>query len=129
MCVCSWSHALCVCVCVPVSIHLSRYVPGVGGVGGECRRREMVFGELEVSSDNPIPVNLYLKSASMTFCLNSTDFEIAYDDDGISDSNKVLVEAEETDDDGAPTISLQEMLDDLHITEDATGGEGAAMME
>ena len=89
----------------------------------------MVFGELEISSDNPIPVNLYLKSASMTFCLNSTDFEIAYDNDGISDSNKVLVEAEETDDDGAPTISLQEMLDDLHITEDATGGEGAAMME
>ena len=37
--------------------------------------------------------------------------------------------AETEDDDDAPTISLQEMLDDLHITEDATGGEGAPMME
>lgn len=45
------------------------------------------------------------------------------------DANKVSVEAEETDDEDAPRISLQEMLDDLHISEDATGGEGAAMME
>ena len=36
---------------------------------------------------------------------------------------------EESDDEGAPQISLQEMLDDLHISEDATGEEGAAMME
>ncbi|OXB70853.1 UNVERIFIED_CONTAM: hypothetical protein H355_013489 [Colinus virginianus] len=34
----------------------------------------------------------------------------------------------DTDDDGAPRISLAEMLDDLHISEDATGGEGASMM-
>ena len=46
-----------------------------------------------------------------------------------TDPSKVTVEAEETDDDEAPTISLQEMLDDLHICEDATGGEGAPMME
>uniref|UniRef100_A0A0B7A2U3 60S ribosomal export protein NMD3 OB-fold domain-containing protein n=1 Tax=Arion vulgaris TaxID=1028688 RepID=A0A0B7A2U3_9EUPU len=45
------------------------------------------------------------------------------------DSTKISVEIEDTDDEGAPQISLQEMLDDLHITEDATGGEGAAMME
>ncbi|XP_076457169.1 60S ribosomal export protein NMD3-like [Babylonia areolata] len=45
------------------------------------------------------------------------------------DSSKVTVEATETDDDDAPTISLQEMLDDLHLVEDATGGEGAPMME
>ena len=52
------------------------------------------------------------------------------DDDDISDSSKVSVEGAETeDDDDAPTISLQEMLDDLHITEDATGGEGSPMME
>ncbi|XP_044523643.1 60S ribosomal export protein NMD3 [Gracilinanus agilis] len=34
----------------------------------------------------------------------------------------------DTDDEGAPRISLAEMLEDLHIAEDATGGEGAAMM-
>lgn len=34
----------------------------------------------------------------------------------------------DTDDDGAPRISLSEMLEDLHISEDATGGEGANMM-
>ncbi|NWQ81419.1 NMD3 protein, partial [Columbina picui] len=33
----------------------------------------------------------------------------------------------DTDDDGAPRISLAEMLEDLHISEDATGGEGANM--
>lgn len=40
----------------------------------------------------------------------------------------VVVETD-TDEDGLPTISLQEMLDDLHIAEDATGGDGAPMME
>jgi nonsense-mediated mRNA decay protein 3 len=44
-----------------------------------------------------------------------------------SDS-EVAVEVE-TDDEGLPTISLQEMLEDLHIAEDATGGEGDPMME
>ncbi|KAM6062494.1 60S ribosomal export protein NMD3 [Chlamydotis macqueenii] len=34
----------------------------------------------------------------------------------------------DTDDDGPPRISLAEMLEDLHISEDATGGEGANMM-
>lgn len=34
----------------------------------------------------------------------------------------------DTDDDGAPRISLAEMLEDLHISQDATGGEGANMM-
>ncbi|NXX83980.1 NMD3 protein, partial [Urocolius indicus] len=33
----------------------------------------------------------------------------------------------DTDDDGAPRISLAEMLEDLHISQDATGGEGASM--
>ena len=45
------------------------------------------------------------------------------------DSAKISVEAEDTDDEGAPQISLQEMLEDLHIGGDATGGEGAPMME
>ncbi|KAI8764615.1 ribosome-binding protein [Biomphalaria glabrata] len=45
------------------------------------------------------------------------------------DASKITVELEDTDDEGIPQISLQEMLEDLHITEDATGGEGAAMME
>lgn len=39
----------------------------------------------------------------------------------------IAVESD-TDDDGAPRISLAEMLEDLHISEDATGGEGANMM-
>ncbi|KAL8594961.1 hypothetical protein ACOMHN_038758 [Nucella lapillus] len=45
------------------------------------------------------------------------------------DGSKVTVEMSEAEDDDAPTISLQEMLDDLHLAEDATGGEGAPMME
>jgi len=44
------------------------------------------------------------------------------------DSSKIPVEAEESDDEGLPQISLQEMLDDLAI-EDATGADGAAMMD
>ena len=35
----------------------------------------------------------------------------------------------ETDDEGAPQVSLMEMLESMNITEDATGGEGADMME
>ena len=46
-----------------------------------------------------------------------------------SDAAKLAVDPDDTDDEGAPQISLQEMLDDLHITEDATGEEGADMME
>ena len=45
------------------------------------------------------------------------------------DNTKITVEVEESDDEGLPQISLQEMLEDLTIGSDATGGEGAAMME
>lgn len=45
---------------------------------------------------------------------------------GISDASKIPVESD-TDDDGAPQISLAEMLEELSLT-DATGGEGADMM-
>ncbi|ESO97417.1 hypothetical protein LOTGIDRAFT_206277 [Lottia gigantea] len=45
------------------------------------------------------------------------------------DRNKMAVEVSDTDDEGVPQISLQEMLDDLHISHDATGEDGAAMME
>lgn len=34
----------------------------------------------------------------------------------------------DTDDEGAPRISLAEMIEDLHISQDATGEEGASMM-
>lgn len=34
----------------------------------------------------------------------------------------------DTDDEGAPRISLTEMLENLHISQDATGEEGASMM-
>lgn len=34
----------------------------------------------------------------------------------------------DTDDEGIPRISLAEMLEDLQISEDATGGEGAEML-
>lgn len=44
----------------------------------------------------------------------------------ISDASKIPVESD-TDDDGAPQISLVEMLEELSLT-DATGGEGADMM-
>ncbi|XP_041061926.1 60S ribosomal export protein NMD3 [Carcharodon carcharias] len=44
------------------------------------------------------------------------------------DSSKIPVESD-TDDDGAPRISLAEMLEDLHISVDATGGEGADMID
>ncbi|XP_021340779.1 60S ribosomal export protein NMD3-like [Mizuhopecten yessoensis] len=45
------------------------------------------------------------------------------------DNSKIAVDADDTDDEDLPQISLQEMLDDLHIEEDATGGEGAEMIE
>lgn len=43
-----------------------------------------------------------------------------------SDASKIPVESD-TDDDGAPRISLMEMLEELSLT-DATGEEGADMM-
>ena len=43
------------------------------------------------------------------------------------DAEKLAVQTD-TEDEELPGISLQEMLDDLHIT-DATGGEGADMIE
>ncbi|KAK2160138.1 hypothetical protein LSH36_139g02023 [Paralvinella palmiformis] len=43
-------------------------------------------------------------------------------------ADKIAVESDDTDDD-LPRISLAEMLDDLHISGDATGGEGAEMVE
>ncbi|XP_069474573.1 60S ribosomal export protein NMD3 isoform X2 [Ambystoma mexicanum] len=39
----------------------------------------------------------------------------------------ILVESD-TDEEGAPRISLAEMIEDLHISLDATGGEGAEML-
>lgn len=44
----------------------------------------------------------------------------------ISDAAKIPVESD-TDDDGAPRISLMEMMEELSLS-DATGGEGADMM-
>ena len=32
------------------------------------------------------------------------------------------MDTDDTDDEGTPQISLQEMLDDLHISDDMTGG-------
>ena len=47
-----------------------------------------------------------------------------------SDSSKIAVESgDTTDDEDLPQVSLQEMLDDLHLGGDATGEEGGAMME
>ncbi|XP_074656149.1 60S ribosomal export protein NMD3-like [Tubulanus polymorphus] len=46
------------------------------------------------------------------------------------DREKVAVETDDSEyGDEAPKISLQEMLDDLHISNDATGGEGDDMIE
>ncbi|XP_064597134.1 60S ribosomal export protein NMD3-like [Liolophura sinensis] len=45
------------------------------------------------------------------------------------DELKIAVDTDDTDDEGAPQISLQEMLDDLHIGGDATGEAGAEMTE
>lgn len=45
------------------------------------------------------------------------------------DHQKLAIDSSDTEDDDIPRISLQEMLDDLHISEDATGGEGAPMMD
>jgi hypothetical protein len=39
----------------------------------------------------------------------------------IKDTRKTNVEAEETDDDNMPAVSLQEMLDDMHIADDPMG--------
>merc|ERR1711936_849566 len=43
------------------------------------------------------------------------------------DKSKVAVDEDDEDDYGAPQITLAEMLDDLDIGEDATGGEGSVM--
>lgn len=43
----------------------------------------------------------------------------------VTDPRKLAVEA----DPDMPQISLEEMLDDLQIAEDATGGEGALMQD
>ncbi|KAK3087048.1 hypothetical protein FSP39_000980, partial [Pinctada imbricata] len=45
------------------------------------------------------------------------------------DAAKIAVDQNDTDDEGLPQISLQEMLDDLHLEEDATGADGADMLE
>ena len=37
-----------------------------------------------------------------------------------SDKNRIAVDTDDTDDEGTPQISLQEMLDDLHISDDMT---------
>ena len=44
-------------------------------------------------------------------------------------AGKVAVDADDTDTEDGPHVSLAEMLDDMHIAEDATGEAGAAMME
>ena len=45
------------------------------------------------------------------------------------DTAKLAADVDGAHDDGIPGISLAEMLDDLNIAEDATGEEGAPMME
>ena len=47
------------------------------------------------------------------------------------DSAKLAVDSDDvtSDDDEAPRISLAEMINDLDISEDATGEDGAPMME
>ncbi|XP_048362028.1 60S ribosomal export protein NMD3 [Sphaerodactylus townsendi] len=42
--------------------------------------------------------------------------------------NPVIPVESDTDDEGVPRISLAEMLEDLQISQDATGGEGADML-
>lgn len=39
------------------------------------------------------------------------------------------MDTDDTDDEEIPRISLAEMLDELNIEDDATGEEGAAMLE
>lgn len=43
-------------------------------------------------------------------------------------SDSAIPVESDTDDEGAPRISLAEMLEDLHISQDATGEEGESMM-
>ena len=76
---------------------------------------------------------LYDVGANITVDVNDTDDD---DDDDVVVVVVVVVEgaiipvdAGDTDDDDSPHVILAEMLDDLHIGEDATGGEGAAMMD
>jgi hypothetical protein len=46
-----------------------------------------------------------------------------------SAATNVAVDTDDTDTEDVPRVTLAEMLDDLHIAEDATGEAGAAMME
>lgn len=45
-----------------------------------------------------------------------------------SPSDADIAVESDTDEEGAPRISLAEMLEDLHISHDATGGEGSEML-
>ncbi len=45
-----------------------------------------------------------------------------------SDPTRYTVETD-SEDEQLPSVSLQEMLEDLHISTDATGEEGADMLE
>ncbi|XP_052250810.1 60S ribosomal export protein NMD3-like [Dreissena polymorpha] len=45
------------------------------------------------------------------------------------DSSKMPVDVDEAEEAGVPQISLQEMLDDLHLGDDATGDDGDPMMD
>ncbi len=46
----------------------------------------------------------------------------------LTDSTRYVVETD-SEDEALPSVSLQEMLEDLHIGTDATGGEGDDMLE
>jgi nonsense-mediated mRNA decay protein 3 len=62
--------------------------------------------------------------------LEDLEEDVAYRQNvNIFKAGNVAVEPSETDDEDIPRVTLAEMLEDLHIADDATGGEGASMMD
>lgn len=76
--------------------------------------RESLFAYFHSLGVVQVILFLLLSCSFIVFLIDFLDADIPVESD--------------TDDDGAPRISLAEMLEDLHISEDATGGEGANMM-
>ena len=72
-----------------------------------CREYREFLDDLEEDATYRAGVNIYRDAA-----------KFAVDSDDVT-----------SDDDDAPRISLAEMLNDLDISEDATGGDGAPMLE
>lgn len=81
-------------------------------------------------------INEDMENMAFTTERDYTDFLEDLEEDPVSRQGvnifrdkDICVDTDDTDDEDLPRITLQEMLEDLHIDEDATGAEGDSMLE